>query len=145
MDETRNIKKVHQGRNVRLARIWKNMSQEMLADKLNMFQTEVSSLEQKESIDDEILEKIAKAVNVPKDFFTEFDLDANMQSYQVYDNEISMTHSDNAIGDNNTQKIVEKEENIYNPIDKVSELYERLLKSEREKVALLEEALKGKK
>ncbi|MBF0651532.1 hypothetical protein IR083_22200 [Dysgonomonas sp. GY75] len=64
-----------------------------------------------------------------------------MKSYHVYDNEMSMTHGDNSKGDVMGQKIVEKEENIYYPLDKVTELYERLLKEKEQQIKELEAKL----
>ena len=142
MEGIKEKKRVHQGRNMRLARIWKNMTQEALADKLNLYQTDISTLEQKETIDDAMLERIAKEMNIPKDFLTDFDLDTTMQSYNVYENEFSMTQAENSKGEIMGQKIIENEENIYNPLDKVTQLYERLLKEKEQQIEELKTRLK---
>lgn len=160
-------KQIHHGQNVRLARTWKNMTQDTLADKLGMYQTDISTLEQKETIEDKTLEKIAQAMDVPIDFFKSFDLGDNIKSYSVtnqdtyemtqtnsdtatgndvvqqktVENEFSMAHGENSTGDIMEQKIIENQENIYNPLDKVTELYERLLKEKDQQI----EALQSKK
>lgn len=146
MQEIKEKKRVHQGRNMRLARIWKNMTQETLADKLNLYQTDISALEQKETIDDAMLERIAREMNIPKDFLTDFDLDTTMQSYNINNDdsyEMTQTNSDSSSGNDVVQqKIVGTEENIYNPLDKVTELYERLLKEKEEQIEELKTKLK---
>jgi len=143
MEETKEKKKVHHGHNLRLGRTWKNMTQDTLADKLGLYQTDISALEQKETIDDIMLDKIAKAMSIPKDFFTDFDLDATMNSYNVVNNDTyTMSVLDNATGNELNQlknQTIENQENIYNPLDKVSELYERLI---MEKDKQIEELLK---
>ena len=145
MEEVKEGKRIHHGHNVRLARTWKNITQEALADKLNIYQTDVSTLEQKETIDDKMLDKIAKAMNVPLDFFTNFDLGSTMNSYNVNNNEtyeMTQTNSDTASGNDFVQqKIVEREEIIYNPLDKVTELYERLLKEKEQLIERLEKQI----
>jgi transcriptional regulator with XRE-family HTH domain len=42
------------------------VKQEYLATELNMTQQTISKLEQKEEIEDEMLEKVAKVLNVPE-------------------------------------------------------------------------------
>lgn len=127
-------KKVHHGRNIRIVRTSQNVTQEDLAFRLNLSQSKVSALELDEVIEDAVLDKFATALNVPVNFLKNFEPEEVINSYNVYDNEITMTQTENSQGDINVQKIIEKEENIYNPIDKVSELYERLLKEKDKQI-----------
>ena len=127
-------KKVHHGRNIRIVRTSQNVTQEDLAFRLNLSQSKVSALELDEVIEDAILDKFATALNVPVNFLKNFEPEEAINSYNVYENEISMTQAENSQGDINVQKIIEREENIYNPIDKVSELYERLLKEKDKQI-----------
>lgn len=60
------IKEEKRGHNVRLVLTWKNMTHETLVDKLDIYQTDISNLEQKETIDDKILNDIVKAMNIPR-------------------------------------------------------------------------------
>lgn len=127
-------KKVHHGRNIRIVRTSQNVTQEDLAFRLNLSQSKVSALELDEVIEDAVLDKFATALNVPVNFLKNFEPEEVINSYNVYENEITMTQTENSQGDINVQKIIEKEENIYNPIDKVSELYERLLKEKDKQI-----------
>lgn len=127
-------KKVHHGRNIRIVRTSQNVTQEDLAFRLNLSQSKVSALELDEVIEDAVLDKFAAALNVPVNFLKNFEPEEVINSYNVYENEITMTQTENSQGDINVQKIIEKEENIYNPIDKVSELYERLLKEKDKQI-----------
>ena len=127
-------KKVHHGRNIRIVRTSQNVTQEDLAFRLNLSQSKVSALELDEVIEDAVLDRFATALNVPVNFLKNFEPEEVINSYNVYENEITMTQAENSQGDINVQKIIEKEENIYNPIDKVSELYERLLKEKDKQI-----------
>ena len=128
----------HLGRNVKRIREIMQVKQEVLADALGITQQSVSLLEQKENIDLETLELIAKTLKVPVDSIKNFNEDATI-------NIISSTLHDNAGSVNNNCTLT------FNPIDKWLEaieenkkLYEALLKSEREKVAMLEKLLEKK-
>ncbi|PXV67975.1 helix-turn-helix protein [Dysgonomonas alginatilytica] len=127
-------KKINHGRNLRIARTSMDITQEDLAFRVNMSQSKVSALELEEVIDDSVLDKFATALNVPVNFLKNFEPEEVINSYNVYENEFSMTHAENSQGDIMGQKIVEREENIYNPLDKVSELYERLLKEKDKQI-----------
>ncbi|HCO68824.1 MAG TPA: transcriptional regulator [Dysgonomonas sp.] len=145
MEEIKDKRKVHHGRNVRIARNWKNLTQEGLATMLDLYQTDISVLEQKETIDDAMLDRIARAMDVPKDFFTDFDMDTTMNSYHVSENEFNMTQAENSKGEIYGQKIIEKEEINNNPGDKVIELYERIIKEKDDKIKDLESKLNNGK
>lgn len=145
MEEIKDKRKVHHGRNVRIARNWKNLTQEGLATMLDLYQTDISVLEQKETIDDAMLDRIARAMDVPKDFFTDFDMDTTLNSYYVHQEGSSITQAENSKGEINGQKIIEKEEINNYPGDKVAELYERLLQEKEEKIKDLESKLNNGK
>jgi transcriptional regulator with XRE-family HTH domain len=128
----------HHGRNVKRLREIMGIKQEALAAELGINQQKMSFLEQKETIEDEQMEEIAKALKVPLEVVKNFDEQKTI-------NNISCSFSDNSVNNNaiNIQHI--------NPVDKWLEaieenkkLYEQLLKSEREKVALLEKILAAK-
>ncbi len=87
----------------------------------------VSTLEQKEALDKEILEKIAAVLKVPADAIKNFSEDAAI-------NIISSTLHDNAGSIFNSPS--------FNPIDKVVELYERMLRDKDIMIEKLEELLK---
>ena len=130
-------KTIHEGRNVKRIREILGIKQDALAMELGLSQQAISALEQKEALDKDMLEKVAKALKVPTEAIKSF-------SEETAINVISSTFNDNAAIVNNNP--------IFNPLDKLMEaleenkkLYERLLQTEREKVALLEKFLAEKK
>ncbi|MDR2956084.1 MAG: helix-turn-helix domain-containing protein [Prevotella sp.] len=136
-----NKKKVHQGRNIRIARNFQNITQEDLAFKLNLSQSKVSDLELKETLEDELLDKFAAALNIPIGFLKNFEPQEFMKSYTVTDNTLNNNAAENS-PESVTQQIIGDTEQtyIYNPLEKVSELYERLLKEKEQQI----EEIKGK-
>lgn len=132
--------KVHQGRAVKRIREILQVKQETLASELGISQQSVSLLETKETIDPETLEQIAKTLKVPVDAIKNYNEEAAVSFVSSFhDNSVS-----HVIGNYGTYN--------FNPIDKWVEaleknekLYEALLKSEREKIALLEKMLAEKK
>jgi len=127
--------KIHHGRNVKRIREILGVKQEALALEMgdDWNQRKVSLLEQKEEIEEEILEEVAKGLKIPVEAIINFDEEAAV-------NVVSNTFTSN---DSSTLNAV-SHQCTFNPIDKVVELYERLLQSEKEKVALLEKLLAQK-
>lgn len=109
------------------------MKQEALADALgdDWNQKKVSLLEAKEKIELEILEQVSKILRVPVEAFQKLD---DEQAVHI----ISSTFNDHSIGYARTYSPT------FNPIDKVVELYERMIKEKDEKIALLERMLEKK-
>jgi transcriptional regulator with XRE-family HTH domain len=120
-------KKVHHGRNIKRLREMIGMKQDALALELgdDWTQQRISLLEQKETIDEPMLKQVAGALKMPVEAIENFDEEAAV-------NIISNTFENGSIG------YQRNEQCNFNPIDKMVELYEALLKSEREKIALLE-------
>ncbi len=87
-------------------------------------QKKISLLEQKETIENPLLEKISEVLKIPVEAFQNFDEEQAV-------NLISCTFSDNAMFNNRIEV-----QNI-NPIDKIVQLHE-------EKIALYERMLKEK-
>ena len=108
----------HIGRKISRIRELRGMKQEALAAELGISQQAVSKIEQSAEVEDGALEKIAKVLGVTVEGLKHFTEDS------VFNN-INNFH-DNSI------------QNNFNPIEKVIELYERLLASEREKIELLQ-------
>lgn len=123
--------KPHQGRNVKRIREMLGIKQDALAFDLNMSQQAVSLLEQKETLDDSMLEKIAKILGVPEEAIKNFNEESAI-------NIISSTLNDNAGSINNNCSF------SFNPLDKIVELYERMLQAEKEKNELLQKLLDKK-
>ncbi len=90
----------------------------------------LSTYEKRSNLEPEVIEKIAKALDIPEEAITEL---GEATSINIF----SGTWQDNANCQNYNP--------TFNPLEKVVELYERLLKAEQEKVAMLQEVLKDKK
>jgi transcriptional regulator with XRE-family HTH domain len=134
--ETGTNEKIHQGRNVKRFREMPGIKQEAFATELgdDWNQKKVSLLEQKETIEDDLLGQVAKALKVPVEAIKNFDEDAAV-------NIISTTFNSH----DNSTSVAYKSSFTFNPIDKIVELYDALVKSEKEKVELLQKMLDGKK
>jgi transcriptional regulator with XRE-family HTH domain len=119
---------IHHGHNIKRLREMLSVKQDAIAVGLNMTQQAVSDLEKKAQISDEILEKISKIMNIPVDAIKNFNDETAI-------NIIANTFQDEF--HENSSFIGYK--STFNPIDKIVELYERMLKIEQEKNSLLEQ------
>ncbi len=133
-------RKINHGRNIKMARTCQDITQEDLGFRVNMSQSKISALELEEEIEKPVLEEIAEALSIPVRFLTDFEPEDMMNSYNVYENDF--TTGEHSHGDNIGQKIVEQEENNYYPLDKVTELYERLLQEKDRQIEELKAKLK---
>src|ERR1700761_3019108 len=134
MEETVfNKKPLSIGQKVERIRTFRGFKQEYLASKLGVSQQTVSKIEQQEEIEEDLLKQIAEALGVTPEVIKNFDDDKITYHinnvYDVHDFEIK----DN--GNFIAQQV--------NPIEKIAELYERLLQSEREKLELLKNQIKA--
>ncbi|MEQ8470605.1 MAG: helix-turn-helix transcriptional regulator [Marinoscillum sp.] len=117
----------HIGRKISRIRELRGMKQEALAYELGITQQAVSKIEQSETVEEEILDKIGYALGVSRKAIESFNEDALFMYIEKIEN-----LSDNAVG------VMGPNYNCtFNPVEKIVELYERLLASEREKVELL--------
>lgn len=135
---------VHEGRNVKRFREMLGIKQETLAYELGegWTQKKISQLEAKEHIEDDLLEQVAKILNISPEAIQHFSEEAAI-------NIISNTFHDSSgagVGAYNTSSTF-----TFNPIDKLIEsyeenkkLYERLLEAEKSKVELMERLLNSK-
>ncbi|WP_308131748.1 helix-turn-helix transcriptional regulator [uncultured Flavobacterium sp.] len=121
-------KKIHQGRNIKRFREMLGIKQDALAYELgeDWNQKKISLLEQKESVEKDILEQVAKILKVPTEAIENFDEE---QAVNIISNTASF--------DNCQQPAFFNNQPSFNPIDKVVELYD-------EKIALYERMLKEK-
>jgi len=116
---------MHIGRNISRLRSFRGMKQGDVAKSLKMTQQNYSLIENSEDVSDAVLKKIAAILDYDVEFIK-----------QVPD--VPYVYSNNQQGGN----VVNYE---INPMNKIIQLYESLLASERQKVALLEAQLKEKK
>ncbi|HEY1009879.1 MAG TPA: helix-turn-helix transcriptional regulator [Daejeonella sp.] len=113
----------HIGRKISRVRELRGMKQEALALEIGVSQQTISDIERSDVVKDETLEKVATALGVSVEGLKNF-------SEEAVFNIIGNTFSDNSQNNNNYLCTI-------NPLEKIIELYERLLQSEREKVELL--------
>ncbi|ADF52980.1 helix-turn-helix domain-containing protein [Zunongwangia profunda] len=127
----------HIGRKISRIRELRGMKQETLAEELGISQQSVSQMEQNENLEDEKLDKVAKALGVSKEAIKNFSEEAILNiignTYHV-DNSSAVNYGCTF---NPIDKIIEQS-------DKIEELYKKLLEAEKEKVAYLERLLDKK-
>jgi transcriptional regulator with XRE-family HTH domain len=116
---------MHIGRKIERIRELRGMKQETLADLLGVSQQAVSRMESSQDVEEERLQKVATALGVTPEAIRHF-------SEEALFNNINNNFHDNA-------SLINYQ---FNPMDKIVDLYERLLKSEREKVELLQSLIK---
>ncbi len=128
--EATTVKKSNHGANVRRWREWRNINQDVLAEQIGVSQATFSGYEKKDKLEQEVLEKIAKALNIPVEAITEMEEGSTINivanTFDNYSSAVNWCPS-------------------FNPIDKVVELYDKLLQAEKEKVAMLQEIVRDKK
>ncbi len=114
---------LHIGRKISRIRELRGMKQEALAAELGISQQAISKIEQSGEVEEDALSKVAKVLGLTPEAIKGF-------SEEAVFNIIANTFTDNSSNNNNYLC-------TFNAVDKVVELYERLLASEREKVELL--------
>lgn len=136
---TNTDKKIHQGRNVKRFREMLGMKQEALAMELgeDWNQKKVSLLEGKEEIEPELLEQVAKVLKVPSEAIRNFDEQSALNIISNTFHEQAFINSSGTFNINPIEKWMEA-------LEENKKLYERLLQTEREKVALLKKMLDKK-
>ena len=120
------FQKKHDGKNVQRVRVYFGVKQEALATELGISQQAISKIEKQEEIEEEVLSKIAEVLGVSPELIKNFD-----EERAVYN------INNNSFRDNTFQEGASAIAQQFNPVEKIVELYERLLKSEREKIEIL--------
>ncbi len=128
--------KVHEGRNIKRFREMLGIKQDALAFDLNMSQQAVSLLEQKETIDTSLLQKISALLKIPVEAIQNFDEEAAI-------NVISNTFNNHDHSSPQFASVINNSPN-FNPLDKMVELYERMLQQQREMIEKLERLIEKK-
>lgn len=129
--------RVHHGHNIRRVRREKGIKQETMAGLVDMSQQTVSRYESMQEIDDGMLQRFAKALQVPVELLKMLEEDAPTV---IFENN-NITNTDCEGVDNMTYTNEDNSTKTFNPIDKVIELYERLLNAEKSRNDLLEKRL----
>jgi len=130
----------HIGRKISRIRELRDMKQEALAQALGISQQTISALENSETIDEERLAEVAKALGVSVEALKNFSDEAAINYFNnFYDN----SGSNGAFSNGPIF--------TFNPLDKLMEsieenkkLYERLVQAEKDKVEFLQNILKDK-
>ncbi|UUC44382.1 helix-turn-helix domain-containing protein [Flavobacterium cerinum] len=131
-------RKIHQGRNIKRFREMLGIKQEGLAYELgdDWSQKKVSLLEQKETIETDILAQVAAILKIPVEAIENFNEE---QAMNIIANTFNNEHSIGFVINN------------YNPIEKIIllheekiALYERMLKEKEDMMARLEKLIENK-
>jgi len=112
------------GHNIARMRSFQGIKQSTMAHRLKISQQAYSKIEQSAELDNDFLDKIAQELGCTSEALKQLDEAPFMQNFN-----------------HNCANVVAYQ---FNPIEKIVSLYEELLKSEREKIALLESMLKKK-
>ena len=128
----------HIGRKISRIRELKDMKQEALAQAIGTNQQAVSIMENSETIDEEKLKEVAKALGVSVEAIKNFSEEA---VFNIIGNTVN--NHDNA-GFFQYQPTFNPLDKLMESVDENKKLYERLLKAEQDKVEYLEKLLKAK-
>ena len=120
--------KSHIGRKISRIRELRGMKQEALAQAMGVSQQSISILENSEEIGDKKLQEIAEILGVSVEGIKAFSDEAVINYFNNFHDQSS------GFNTNCT----------FNPLDKVVELYERLVQAEKDKVEYLEKMFKDK-
>lgn len=118
--------KRHVGQNLQRMRIYFGIKQDALAMDLGMSQQAISKIEQQPEIEKELLKRISDIIGVSPEMIENFDVERAI--YNI---------NNNSFRDNTFEQGASAIAQQFNPVEKIVELYERLLKSEREKIEIL--------
>ena len=138
----RTFKNTHHGHAIKRIRHSLGIKQEVLADMIGTTQARVSNYEQIKVLEDEVIDKFAKAMNVAPELIRELEEDPvtviiENNTFEKGNNNVGYV-ADNTITNNPIEQILELNK-------EKTALYERMLELEKEKNALLEKLLQEKK
>ncbi|MCD9618034.1 helix-turn-helix domain-containing protein [Chryseobacterium gleum] len=131
--------KIHQGRNVKRFREMLGIKQEALALDLgdDWNQKKISLLEQRETIENQLLEKISEVLKIPVEAFQNFDEE---QAVNIISNTFNID-KDAYIGNSRPTFNINPIEEIKKLHEEKIALYERMLKEKDEMMSRLEKLL----
>ena len=140
------LRNTHHGHAVKRIRHTLGIKQDVLADMMGTTQARISNSEQKKVLEDEMIDKFAKALNVAPEFIKELEEDPVTFIIENKTFEKGSMANISNFSEGNTNTITN------DPIEQILELskektilYERMLELEKEKSALLEQLLKERK
>ncbi|OXG04116.1 helix-turn-helix protein [Flavobacterium araucananum] len=132
--------KIHQGRNVKRFREMLGIKQEALAFDLgnDWNQKKISMLEQKDIIEDDVLDQISHALKIPVEAFQNFDEE---QAINIISNTFDNCQQPASVFYNSTINQIDQLVKLHE--EKIA-LYERMLKEKEEMMVRLEKLFKDK-
>ena len=133
-ETTEKVNGRHMGRNVQRIRMYFGVKQGALAADLGISQPEISEIENQVEKEESMLAQIADALGVSPEVIKNFDEDRAIYNINnVRNNTFEQGPTSIAQFKQGTISLTSE----INAVDKIVELYERLLQSEKEKVELL--------
>jgi transcriptional regulator with XRE-family HTH domain len=136
------LKNTHHGHAIKRFRHTLGIKQEALAAEMGLSQALISTYEQRKVLNDDVIERFAKALNVAPELIKDLEEDPvtviiENNTFEKGNNNVGYV-TGNTITNNPLEQILElsKEKTV---------LYERMLELEKEKSALLEKLLKDRK
>ncbi|OXG05311.1 DNA-binding XRE family transcriptional regulator [Flavobacterium araucananum] len=127
----------HIGRKISRIRELKDMKQEALAQALGTNQQAISIMENSETIEEEKLIEVAKALGVSLEAIKNFSEEGVFNYFNTFNDSGNNTFANNVCHFNPLDKLIESHEQQI-------KLYERLVQAEKDKVEYLEKLLKAK-
>jgi transcriptional regulator with XRE-family HTH domain len=136
------IKNTHHGHAIKRFRHTLGIKQEALAAEMGLSQALISTYEQRKVLNDDVIERFAKALNVAPELIKELEEDpvtviVENNTFEKGNNNVGYV-TDNTITNNPIEQILELNK-------EKTALYERMLELEKEKSALLEKLLEDRK
>ena len=136
------IKNTHHGHAIKRFRHTLGIKQEALASEMGLSQALISTYEQRKVLNDDVIERFAKALNVAPELIKDLEEDPvtviiENNTFEKGNNNVGYV-TDNTITNDPIEQILELNK-------EKTALYERMLELEKEKSALLEKLLEDRK
>ena len=142
MSTSTHERNMHLGRNIKKLREMLEIKQETLAKGLGSewTQKKISRLEDRPDVEEELLEQVAAIFKVPVDAIKNYDSEKAVSIISnIFNDTASMFNEGAPFGS------IENYKCSFNPLDKMVELYERMISQQAEMIEKLERLLKEKK
>jgi transcriptional regulator with XRE-family HTH domain len=136
------VKNTHHGHAIKRFRHTLGIKQEALASEMGLSQALISTYEQRKVLNDDVIERFAKALNVAPELIKDLEEDPvtviiENNTFEKGNNNVGYV-TDNTITNDPIEQILELNK-------EKTALYERMLELEKEKSALLEKLLEDRK
>lgn len=154
-EKTKMPRNIHHGHAIKRIRLDEGLTQKELGELVCLVQQAVSTYEEQEKIEEEMLERFAKALKVPVEFIKNMEEGKSMVEYIQNNNFNNTDSSKNApflAEENNIQGGIattnQTDKNVYPILEQMQKmydtsvkLYEQLIKSTEERMTALEKEL----